>query len=175
MLRAVVFALSLCFGGVGHAADTPASEATIKEMLVVTEVQKLLEGMLPQIEAMMKQSMQQATARLPLSDDDREMMNKMSSSMMESLREEMSWSKLEPMYVRIYRKTFTQEELEGILTFYRTPIGIAMIKKMPAVMQESMQASQQMLQPMMERMQGTVQEMVRELEAKKKQRAEQAK
>jgi hypothetical protein len=80
------------------------------------------------------------------------------------MREELSWEKLEPMYLEIYRKSFNQEEVDGILAFYKTPAGAAMIKKMPLVLQESMVAVQKNMGPMMARMQKAIEEALAELE-----------
>nr|WP_276510032.1 DUF2059 domain-containing protein [Niveibacterium umoris] len=46
------------------------------------------------------------------------------------------------MFLDIYQKTFTQKEVDGMLSFYKSPAGQAVIKKMPQVMQASMQIMQ---------------------------------
>jgi len=136
----------------------------------VTEVEKLLASRMPQMEAMVAQAMQQGLSSVPMSPDDRvlaaEMGQKMSAKMMASMREEMQWSKMEPMYLRIYQRSFTQEEVDGMLAFYKTPAGAALIKKMPTVMQETMVEMQQMMQPMMKKIHTAVQETVEEMKAR---------
>lgn len=37
----------------------------------------------------------------------------------------------------VYAKHFSEAELQGVLDFYRTPLGSKMLKEMPSVMQES--------------------------------------
>ncbi len=88
--------------------------------------------------------------------------------MMTAMKEVLDWNKLEPMYVRVYQKSFTQEEVDGLIAFYRTPAGQALINKMPVVMQNMMTEVQQMMHPMMQAMKRMQQEVVAEIQAVKK-------
>jgi hypothetical protein len=56
---------------------------------------------------------------------------------------------MEPIAIRIYRGSLTQEELDGILAFYKTPAGAALIKKMPRLAQAMSEELQKMLQSML--------------------------
>lgn len=46
---------------------------------------------------------------------------------------------LEPVYV----KSLTQDDLQQLIAFYQTPIGLKYAKQTPVIMQESMQVGQQ--------------------------------
>jgi hypothetical protein len=72
------------------------------------------------------------------------------------------------MYVRIYQKSFTQGEIDGLIAFYKTSTGQALLTKMPVVMQNTMNELQQMMQPMMQRIGRMQQEVVAEIQAEKK-------
>ena len=48
-------------------------------------------------------------------------------------REAMSWEGLVEPTIDIYESTYTEEEIQGLINFYKSPIGIAYIKKMPEV------------------------------------------
>jgi len=82
----------------------------------------------------------------------------------------LDWTKLEPMYIRIYQKTFSQEEVDGMIAFYKTPGGQAVVSKMPTAMQNTMDEMQQMMAPVMQSMQRMQQDVIAELktESKKK-------
>ncbi|GAB4394828.1 MAG: hypothetical protein Tsb0032_23580 [Kiloniellaceae bacterium] len=45
--------------------------------------------------------------------------------------------------IPIYDRHLTEEEVDGLLAFYRTPVGRSVIRKLPQVTQESMIAGQQ--------------------------------
>ena len=147
------------------AMAAPASEATIREMFDVTGVRNLVDSSMPQIERVMRSSMKQALGGRELTAEEQKATDAMCTRMTAVVREQMKWETLEPIYIQIYQQSFTQEELEGILAFYKTPAGQALIKKMPVVMQNTMGAMQQMMGPMMGKMQSAVQETVKEIQS----------
>ncbi|OQA32666.1 MAG: hypothetical protein BWY57_01787 [Betaproteobacteria bacterium ADurb.Bin341] len=85
-------------------------------------------------------------------------MEKTREKLVRIFQEEASWEKLEPIYLKIYADLFTQEEVDGMLAFYKSPTGQAMIKKMPAVTHSSMREVQGRLQPIMAKMSALLQE-----------------
>jgi hypothetical protein len=41
------------------------------------------------------------------------------------------WEAIEPQLVTLYMETFTEEEVQGLLTFYRTPVGRKSVQALP--------------------------------------------
>jgi uncharacterized protein len=80
---------------------------------------------------------------------------------------EMSWERYEPLMLQVYRQSFTQSEVDGMLAFYRTDAGRAVISKMPAVMQNSMQLVQQQMSQTFPKLQEIMKESAAKLEATK--------
>ena len=72
--------------------------------------------------------------------------------MIAMFKEEMSWETLEPLYIRIYRDSFTQPEVNGMLAFYGSPAGQTVIKKMPLVVQNTMTEMQKRMGPFLEKL-----------------------
>lgn len=56
---------------------------------------------------------------------------------------EMNPDEIVSLIVPIYRKHFTEDEIQETLAFYRSPTGRKVIQTLPQVMQESMAAGQQ--------------------------------
>ena len=172
MLKRIFFLLVLC-ASVASAADStspgaannPPSEASIKQLLEATQAHKLIDSVMAQMDAVMKQTMQQATQGQQVPPKVQKDIDKREAEMMAALKEMLDWNKLEPMYVRVYQKSFTQSEVDGMIAFYKPPAGQAVISKMPAVMQNTMNEMQQMMGPMMQRLQKMQQEVVAELKA----------
>jgi len=68
---------------------------------------------------------------------------------------QVSWKAMEPIFTDLYAQTFTEPELDAILTFYKTPAGGALIQKMPTVSSQVAQFAQSRmatLQPQMRQM-----------------------
>jgi uncharacterized protein len=57
---------------------------------------------------------------------------------MDLVKSRIGWDKLRPHYLKMYSETFSEEEIDGLLTFYESPAGKAMIEKMPVVMSKTM-------------------------------------
>jgi len=134
------------------ANDAPASDESIREMLTVTDAHKLIDTVRGQVDAMMKDSMQQALQGKALSADPQAILDRMQTKMSAVVDEMLDWNGLQSMYVRIYRASFTQDELDGILAFYKTPAGKAMINKMPVVMQNVMAEMKNLIGPMQQKL-----------------------
>ena len=147
------------------AAEPPASEASVRELLTITQSQKLVDGTMGQVDAMMQRSMEQALAGQALSADQQKIMDNMRTKMIALFRENMKWETLEPMFVDIYKQSFTQKEVDGMLDFYKSEPGQAVIAKMPLVMQNTMQAMQGRMAVMLPKLQQLQQDAIAELKA----------
>jgi len=127
------------------AVAAPASEKTIKEVLAVSQVQKITDNMISQINTQMNLIIQQSLNGKTPTEKQQKTISKMRDRMIAVLKKELAWKKLEPMYIRLYKETFTEEEVAGMLNFYKTPSGKALINKMPVLMQKSMLESQKLV------------------------------
>ena len=145
-------ALLLCAPGV-LAQEAAPSEASLRELMDVTRARDTIDTMLVQMDGAMKASMQQATAGEPLNQAQRDLVAQMSTDFVALFKEEMAWDKLEPDMLEVYRTSFTQAEVDGMLDFYRSDVGKAVVAKMPVVMQNSMKLTQGRLAAIMPRMQ----------------------
>jgi len=147
------------------AAEAPASEASVRELLSITQSQKLVDGTMGQVDAMMQRSMKQALAGQTLTADQQRIMDNMRTKMIALFREDMKWETLEPMFIDIYKQSFTQKEVDGMLDFYKSEPGQAVIAKMPLVMQNTMQAMQGRMAVMLPKLQQLQQDAIAELKA----------
>jgi hypothetical protein len=73
---------------------------------------------------------------------------------------------MKPIYVEIYRDSFDQTEIDGLIAFCRTPVGQSFIEKMPVVMQKSLVAKQTLMAPLMAKMRAAMDKAVAEAKAR---------
>lgn len=142
--------ISLLACGTAH-AEKP-TEASVKELLVLTNSQQILKSTEAQMEAVMKNMMKTALKDQSISADQQKILDKFRDKVMDIHRAEVTWEKLEPIFVEIYSNSLNQEDVDGISAFYRSPAGRSYVSKMPVVMQQSMSAMQTVITPMMEKM-----------------------
>lgn len=147
------------------AAAAPASDASVRQLLEISQARKLVDAMLGQVDAMMTRGIQDALKGNAPTPKQEQAIAKMKNEMVALLKEQLTWEKLEPMYLRLYRETFTEDEVQGMLVFYRTPAGQAVIHKMPVLMQRTMTDMQQVMSGLMPRMQKIQEEFVAEAKA----------
>jgi hypothetical protein len=150
------------------ATANPPSEASIKQLLEVTQARKLVDSIMSQMDNLMQQAVAQAAAGREIPDSVQKEIDRQRAEMIAMMKQVLDWQKLEPIYVRIYQKTFTQQELDGMLAFYKTPAGAAVITKMPSIMQNTMDEMQGMMGPVMEKVQHLQQDVAARMKDVKK-------
>ena len=151
-----------------RALAAPPTPESIDTLLQLTRIERLLDAMKTSVDQSMQQSMRIAMKDQPQTAEQQRIFDSMSAKFATIFREEMSYAKLRPMYIRVYSESFTQEEVDGLIAFYRTPAGAAYIDKMPVVMQKTMAEMQPLMAPMLERMKAAAQEAVDESKAQVK-------
>lgn len=148
-----------------QAADAPPTDASIKHLLTTMHASKMMDSVWTEMDGAFKSSIQQATSGQPLNEAQKAIVDDMSKKMITIFRESMSWDKLEPIFVRVYQKSLTQHEVNGIAAFYATPDGQAMLNKMPVIMQNTMQEMQAPMKEMMPKIQTLARETTEKLKA----------
>ncbi|GAB4088979.1 DUF2059 domain-containing protein [Hydrogenophaga soli] len=153
----------------GWSQAEPPKPETVEELLVVSKSQDLLESTYKDLDNHMRTHLDQA---LTQTIGDTEMRRAYVDSFVlktnHVFRDELNWATFKPMLMRIYSDSYTQEELVGMLDFYKTPAGQAMVNKMPMVMQKTQGEMLQRIGPMVQKMLAASQEAV--AEAKKAQK-----
>lgn len=143
-----------------HAA--PPSRDSVEALLSVVDMQKTYDGTFET----MRKSMDKAFAGMPqmqsLTPEQHRRFDVAMSRMMTVMHDEMDWNKLKPEFVQMYMETFSQEDVDGLLAFYRSPAGKAMLEKMPLLMSKMMQMTQTRMQTLMPRVMATVQQAMQE-------------
>jgi hypothetical protein len=122
-----------------------------------------------QVDARVKSVIQQVVQAQSISPEVQKIFDKCRSDVVAMMQDEFTWDKLEPIYVRIYQKSFTQSDIDGMISFYknRTPVDQSTINKMPLVMQSTMGELQKIMGPITRRIQRMQVEATAQLSLKK--------
>ena len=144
------------------AAAAPPSDESIVTLLKVTKAESLLDSVYATLEPAMKQAMQQATAGKTLSAEQQRVMDLAPQRLSQVLRSELSWETLQPMQVAIYRESFDQDEINGLIEFYKSPLGQRFVNKMPLVTQKSTAAMQVHMQQVLPKLKAAMDQVLAE-------------
>ena len=149
------------------ACCAPPSTESVDHLLAVTKSETIIDGMLVNIEQSMRQGMATAQKGQQITAEQQRSMDLLPAKFAKVFREAMNWASMRPMFVQIYQESYTQEEVDGLVAFYQSPIGVAYIEKMPIVMQKSMTLVQTRMGPMMEKMQAALKQAMEEAKTPK--------
>ncbi len=123
-------AITLAFSTIGFSQDQDtAYRNTLQEMFEVSGSEETYKAAITQIMDMFKQQYARVEAE-QWNQLEQEFLNRSIDELVELL-------------VPVYQKYLTQEDLEEIIAFYKTPVGKKFALRNPAIMQESMQVGQQ--------------------------------
>jgi hypothetical protein len=134
------------------AAAAPPSDADIERLLTASRAQGMLDAVLPQMEAMQRQQFEQITAGKDLGAEQKAEIERMHVRTSDILRRSLSWQEMRPLYIDVYKKTFTREDVRAMTKFYESPAGKSLLDKTPALMQNLMGAVQQKVLPLLEQL-----------------------
>ena len=147
----LILAIALLCAPAPVRADDATKLQKAGELLQLTSGEQMMKAMEP----MMKSMMAQAEKNMPA--DQRAKASEIQQKMMSLITGLME--KAKPALAKAYMDVYTEDELDAILTFYKSPAGKAFIQKMPDVMQRSTPVMMQLMTDMQAQMQTAMQEM----------------
>jgi hypothetical protein len=136
-----------------------ASSASVERLLAITRTAAMIDAAYASAQQMITQSLRQS-AGPDISAEQQARMDELTQRSMATMREELSWPRLRPDFVRMYQETFTEQEVRAAIAFYESPEGQSMLSKMPGLMQRSMGLMQAKVQALMPRLQSEADEVL---------------
>jgi hypothetical protein len=106
-------------------ASELASKKSVEELMELTEVSKMMDAMYSQITSMFDNIPKQ----MGMSGEEKPLFKKHMEKVVKLLQSEMNWDKFKEPMIDIYAERFTEEEIQGLIKFYRSELGQAMVKK----------------------------------------------
>jgi hypothetical protein len=136
-------------------ADDASKAAKIEELCLITHMDQLSQQIIDQIAPIVKTQMGNVPA------EQRAAVNELMDKLTTLIANRLNWDSLKPAFVKLYSDTYTEEEVEGMIVFYKTPVGRAMLEKMPALMQKAMAISQDTMRDILPEIQRSIEEIKR--------------
>ena len=113
---------------------SPAQDATIEKLLILTDAQKLSESAVSDSDELIETTLKPVLQLDNMSAEKKKVIEAFLDKYKNIVKEEFSGEKMVPDYIRIYRETFTEEELQSLIAFYESPAGQMFIRKTPEIM-----------------------------------------
>jgi len=137
----VLALLLLAAASVAAAAPAPDAKptaASVKQLFQVMHNSNIVDSYMKQVESTLRSSIQQASAGQPPNAQKQKIMDDLQAKILALVQQQLQWQDVEPILVEVYRDTFSQPEIDAMLSFYKSPAGQAVITKLPTATQESM-------------------------------------
>jgi hypothetical protein len=126
-------------------AQTESHIEAAQELLSVTNARESAEQAFDQVYPLFDSMSQD----YPISDEHRKSLAEDTEETMEFIKRELNWSVLEPRLVKVYVDIYSEDELRGLIEFYRSPLGQKFIEKTPEIMEANAQMTLELFRELM--------------------------
>jgi len=130
-------------------ADDASKTAKIDEIFQITKVDATITAIRTQVRDMQADTI----SKMALSPEQKERALDVQKQANVLIFEQLNWDKFKGPFTKLYLELFSEEELSGMLAFYKSDAGRAMLDKMPLLMSRSMAIAQQAVQDIMPELQ----------------------
>jgi uncharacterized protein len=138
---AALLVIALTFSLSAH-ADEASHRAKAQEMMALLHTQQMVENIADSLKKQLPDAATGVIGSNPTPEKKTDAANfvKHAEQMIDT---QLSWPTLQASFTDIYVKNFTEEQLDGIIAFYKSPAGLALLTIMPAVSSQSNQYGDQ--------------------------------
>jgi uncharacterized protein len=161
----VLFCLTFAFPAV---AESP-SRASLEKLFLITNTKTRIDDqysmMLPNLKQALKNFNPPGTDNPEARREVDRAFNIALPKMVKLFREKMGWKSLKEDYIKLYAATFSQEEINGLISFYQSPLGRSYLEKLPILTLKSGEITQNRMQLLYPEMNQIVKDTIEDLKA----------
>jgi len=132
-------------------ADDAKRTALAEELITLAELQKNFEQSFAVVKQMITQQFGATPTGAPPEAKAKSIEN--ANAVYDLIAKEMDWNTVKKDYAALYASTFTEEELQGVIDFYKSPAGKSFVAKQPELMKKSMELNQAKMSAIMPQIQ----------------------
>jgi hypothetical protein len=160
----VVLVLALAVAPCAARADEASKRAKVEELVSVMHMDRMMNQMLEAIKGQTEQAMQQPGAD-SMTPEQKKIETDYQAKALQIVIDSMGWKAMEPEFVTLYAQNFTEEEIDGMVTFYKSPTGQAVLNKMPQLMSSAMQLAQSRMVDIQPKMKALMEDRAKQMAA----------
>jgi hypothetical protein len=122
-------------------ADDASQHAKAQELVTILHSDRMVTQISSTILKQVSDAAEQAAGRNP-SPENQTKVTDFNKKVTDLVNAQLSWDIMGPQIVNIYAKSFSEDELTAIVTFYKSPAGSAFLAKAPEINQQLQQLAQ---------------------------------
>ncbi len=162
-LTAFGAALILMCGSAQVLADAKSHAADAERFLLLARADKLAVPVYAQVQQMFAQRFAETNAP----QSDKAVLETYQAQANVALEQAVGWDKLKPDMVKLYTRTFNEQEMKDLIRFYESPLGKKVLEQMPMLTAQSAQLTQGKLEAAVPKVNQLLAEMTAKLTPKK--------
>jgi len=124
----LLLTLAACGGGAGVGSVSGTKDAKVEELLTLMKVEQMQKQAMDNMQQMFSNQLKSQPGA------DMAKAEQKQKKVFDLMAQKTSWQTIKSDYIKIYSDTYTDPEIDGMLLFYRSPAGKAMVDKQPALM-----------------------------------------
>ena len=141
--RFVLLACTLVLAFSTARGDDASKMAKVHEFFRLAKLDQLSSQAMDQVMAQMNSGIMQQMAGVSLGGDDQKRLDEFTGKAKQLVTNTMGWQALEPEYAKLYAAAYTEQQLDDLIAFYKSPTGQVMVEKTPILLKESGAIAQQ--------------------------------
>jgi len=151
----------------GNVYAAAPSDELIFKFMEVSNVKGALDTMRANADTALRNNLLQSLQYPQLNDKQKKIAEEAGDKAVKIQQENLSYDAIVKLVLPLYRRTFTQEELQAAINFYSSPAGRSINQKMPQLATESMKLTTELNQKVIPQYQKIAQEAVERIKQAK--------
>jgi hypothetical protein len=164
-MRRIAILLVFCLSLASNAhADESSKHAKIQEMFTLLKLDQMSERIM---DSVMKQAaaMPQQVFGTEMPATIKPRFEAFQKQLFDLMISQVGWKALQSSYIDLYAQTYTEEEIDAILAFYKSPAGSTMIAKTPELQTKSMELVQNRMAAIQPQLRSIMNDFIRDAKA----------
>jgi uncharacterized protein len=141
--RSVLLVCTLALAFSTARGDDASKMAKVHEFFRLAKLDQLSTQAMDQVMTQMSSGALQQMAGGKVTGDDQKRLDEFSAKVRQLVNRTMGWQALEPQYAKLYADAYTEQQLDDLIAFYKSPTGQVMVERTPILMKESSAIAQQ--------------------------------
>jgi len=139
----LLLTLVLCLPLAAH-ADQASRHAKAAQLVALLHTDRMVQQVSANVLKQVSDTAESATGANPTPESKAQLagFEKKVSQLIDS---QLGWKQMQPAFIDLYARNFTDAELDAIVAFYKTPAGAALIDKIPQIDNQIQQLAQSRL------------------------------
>jgi hypothetical protein len=146
-------------------ADEASKRTKVEELVSVMHMDRMMNQMMEAVKGQTSQMMLRLPGADSLTPEQQKIMTDFQAKALQIVIDSMGWKSMEPQFVTLYAQNFTEDEIDGMLAFYKSPTGQSVLNKMPQLTTSAMQLTQSRMVDVQPKLKALMEDMTKQMAA----------